>query len=271
MDRTSATDYTDIGGGKRGYRDRNLGSGIPGTALVAADRNAIQEELLSVIEAAGITPVAGTWTQLLAAMRTLFAGGMQVYATPGSTSFTVPTGITKIHAKVWGGGGGGGGVGAGGGGASGGSAGGYAEGIYSVTPGQVLAITVGGGGAAGNGTPTAGGNGGLSSVGSLLSATGGLGGQGAAGGSIAPVNGPGGGGSGGALNVTGAVANAGIINGSFTMGSAGGAAFSSAFVGGFSLSSGNSAGYPGGGGGGGGGSTNADGAVGAAGLVVLYW
>lgn len=73
MDRTSAANWTDIGGGKRGYRDRNLGAGLAGTALVAADRNAIQEELVRVIEAAGIAPAANDWTQLLSALNTLYA------------------------------------------------------------------------------------------------------------------------------------------------------------------------------------------------------
>lgn len=75
MDRTSAANWTDIGGGKRGYRDRNLGAGLAGTALVAADFNAQQEELMGVIEAAGITPLANDWTQLLDALTVLYGGG----------------------------------------------------------------------------------------------------------------------------------------------------------------------------------------------------
>ena len=75
MDRTSAANWTDIGGGKRGYRDRNLGAGIAGTALVAADRNAIQEELVGLIEAAGLTPAAGNLAQVKAALDILYGGG----------------------------------------------------------------------------------------------------------------------------------------------------------------------------------------------------
>lgn len=75
MDRTSAANNVNIGGGRRGYRDRNLGSGLRGTALIAADRNAIQEEILAVQDAAGLTPNASDWTQLLQAGRILFGGG----------------------------------------------------------------------------------------------------------------------------------------------------------------------------------------------------
>lgn len=74
MDRTSASNYADIGGGKRGFRDRNLGAGTRGTTHAAADRNAVQEEILAVIEAAGLTPNAADWAQLLDALRELFGG-----------------------------------------------------------------------------------------------------------------------------------------------------------------------------------------------------
>lgn len=75
MDRTSASNYADIGGGKRGFRDRNLGTGTRGTTHAAADRNALQEELLAVIEEGGLTPNAAVWTQLRDALRILYGGG----------------------------------------------------------------------------------------------------------------------------------------------------------------------------------------------------
>ncbi|MBX9593319.1 MAG: hypothetical protein K2X46_03070 [Roseomonas sp.] len=78
MDRTQAANNVDIGGGKRGFRDRNLGTGVRGTTHAAADRNAVQEEIMSVIEAAGLTPDDGDWTQMLAGMRLLFGGGGSV-------------------------------------------------------------------------------------------------------------------------------------------------------------------------------------------------
>lgn len=52
-----------------------------------------------------------------------------------NTTFTVPTGVTTIRIKAWGGGGG-----------SNGAGGGFVKGDFTVTPGNVLAIRVGGGG-----------------------------------------------------------------------------------------------------------------------------
>ncbi len=75
MDRTSAANYADIGGGKRGFRNRNLLTGLRGTTHDAADRNAVQEEIMAVVEAAGITPNATNWTQLLQGLHVLFGGG----------------------------------------------------------------------------------------------------------------------------------------------------------------------------------------------------
>jgi len=69
MDRTAASDYVDIGGGIRRYRDENLAGGITGTALVALDRNQVQEEILGVIEAAGLTPSNADWAQLRKAIQ----------------------------------------------------------------------------------------------------------------------------------------------------------------------------------------------------------
>lgn len=74
MDRTQAAGYVDIGGGKRGYRNRNAVGGIAGTVIDAADRNATQEELLAIIEAAGLTPSSTNLAQVLAACRKLFGG-----------------------------------------------------------------------------------------------------------------------------------------------------------------------------------------------------
>lgn len=85
------------------------------------------------------------------------------------------------------------------------------------------------------------------------------------------MNGTVGFGSGGYLNVAGQPANAGLTIGTVRLGSAGGGSFGSSMVGAVSLSSGNSAAYPGGGGGGGGGAVNANGANGADGLVIIEW
>ena len=64
------------------------------------------------------------------------------FITVGSSTWTVPTGVTKIYAEIWAGGGGGSLTGGGGGG-------GYTAGIINVTPGGSVSYNVGGGGAAG--------------------------------------------------------------------------------------------------------------------------
>ena len=66
--------------------------------------------------------------------------------TPGTYSFTVPTGITSITVECWGGGGAGGGVSSANGVGGGGGGGAYARSILTVTPGTVYSYTVGAGG-----------------------------------------------------------------------------------------------------------------------------
>jgi hypothetical protein len=69
----------------------------------------------------------------------------------GPGTWTVPAGVTKIYAEVWGGGGGGTGTGGGGGG-------GYIAGIIIVTPGGSVSYSIGAGGAAGSPTASDGGS-----------------------------------------------------------------------------------------------------------------
>lgn len=101
--------------------------------------------------------------------------------TSGTTTWTAPTGVTKVKVICIGGGGGGGGwwsYNAGDGGAGG--YGGIAIGIYTVIPGTGYSAIVGAGGDGSNSTN--GSSGGSSSFGSFLSATGGGGGVFGAGG-----------------------------------------------------------------------------------------
>lgn len=79
--------------------------------------------------------------------------------TGASSPWTVPSGVTKIRVRCWGGG-------AGGNTANGGPAGGYGEGVFSVSPGEQYTVTIGAGGAAFSA-------GGTTSLGALISATGG--------------------------------------------------------------------------------------------------
>lgn len=135
-------------------------------------------------------------------MRQGFSAFVQ-YSAAGNFTFTVPAGITMIHVQAWGGGGGGGGASSGASAGAGGGAGGYAEGVYTVTPGQVIAVAVGLGGLGGNTAGSDGQNGGSTSVGSLLSIPGGTGGKGGVGG-LAVLAGTGSTGAGGnVINLSG--------------------------------------------------------------------
>lgn len=64
MDRINGSGTIDIGGGRRGWRDENLGAGVEGTELTALWLNMVQEEILKVITEAGLTPDPADWTQL---------------------------------------------------------------------------------------------------------------------------------------------------------------------------------------------------------------
>ena len=89
------------------------------------------------------------------------------YTTPGTTSFTVPSGVSSITVYTWGAGGGSGGVTSGNDFASGGGGGGAFSGQtnIAVTGGvTMVTVTVGAGGVAGLNTGTSGGTGGSSSV-----------------------------------------------------------------------------------------------------------
>lgn len=98
---------------------------------------------------------------------------VQIFNVTGTTNFVVPDGVFSVYAEVYGGGGGAGvqdwntGLAHG----EGGGGGGFAGGWVSVTPGQVIPVTVGArgvGSGVGSGT-----GGGTSSFGSFMSATGG--------------------------------------------------------------------------------------------------
>ncbi|EJM09730.1 hypothetical protein PMI21_05462 [Pseudomonas sp. GM18] len=116
----------------------------------------------------------------------LFGGLKGLSRFTSSGSFTVPAGVTQIYVSGCAGGGGGGGtfnIGATGNISAGGGGGGAGQSIirqaYAVTPGQVIAITIGSGGT-GAAIAGSGGAGGATLVGALVTLTGG--GGGAAGG-----------------------------------------------------------------------------------------
>jgi len=184
-----------------------------------------------------------------------------------SGSFTVPSGTTQVRVRLVGGGGGGA-PGSATQAGSGGGAGGYAEGVYSLSPGQTIAVTTGVGGvgqAASAGT--GGGWGTATSFGPFCSATGGNGG--ALGPNVSP-GGDGGIGSGGQVNIQGGIGSD-ASPASFGWGGCGGASF---FGGGgraATTSGDEQLGHaPGSGGGGGYGGACASGA-GANGLVIVEY
>ena len=100
------------------------------------------------------------------------SNGQQLFTTTGTSSWSVPSGVTQVSAVVVGGGGGGAGAGGGSGGGTddgggGGAGGGLAYGTFTVTPGESLTIIVGAGGNGGTGgssSPTNGSVGGPSRI-----------------------------------------------------------------------------------------------------------
>lgn len=239
--------------------------------------NWLYTRIEEVLLAAGVTPAEATSNQLLTALRGLFAPGMWIGLAGAPQSFIVPAGVTRVKARLWGGGGGGGGASGAGGAGTGGAGGGYCEGVFSVTPGASIFVTVGSGGLGGPPSNGLGAQfGGTTSLGSLASASGGAGGLGSVGLGIVTGVVPPGGGAGGYLNLSGQLGGFGqIYVGGGTGGGIGGA---SPFGGGNSHLSiggtGNNGIFPGGGACGGATSSsvaNSSGGRGADGLCILEW
>ena len=115
---------------------------------------------VETIEAMATAPGYSQSTTAIA----IYAIAPITFAFSGSGGFAIPNGVTQITVKLWGGGGGGGWAGLGviapGGG------GGFAEQTLSVSPGQVLNVTVGAGGGAPSSCAVGGGafGGGMSAV-----------------------------------------------------------------------------------------------------------
>jgi hypothetical protein len=119
-----------------------------------------------------LTSNGTTWASSAAS-----GGGQYQYAqyTSGTSTWTAPTGVTRVRVTIIGGGGGGSFNGC----TSSGGYGGAGWGYFTVTPGTGYTVTVGTGGT----TASTGTTGGTSSFGALISATGGTGGTGSADGS----------------------------------------------------------------------------------------
>lgn len=190
---------------------------------------------LPVASWGGSTVAAGGYIYTIGG--TSFNG--QIFNTQGTATLTVPSGVTSLSFKAWGGGGGGGGGGNSGIGGAGGG-GGYTAGTLTVTPGETLTVYVGGGGIGGSfssGGSDAGGGGGGGGYSSLYRNTTPLtvaaGGAGGGGARVATTGGAGGAGGG-----------ANGINGS-TVGNGGGGGGASPTAGGSGGSGGNNPGSAG--------------------------
>jgi hypothetical protein len=158
------------------FQGGNPLTGVDATIVDEDWANAMQEELVAIVLAAGITLDKTNRAQVLAAIRSLIASiphGQQTFTAGGN--FTVPAGVTTIDVELWGGGAGSfasyGAMRSGGG-----RAGGYSRRrISGLTPGQVIAVTIGAAGAAGTTSgPSWPGGGGTSSFGGYMSATDGV-------------------------------------------------------------------------------------------------
>lgn len=74
----TATKAADLfGAGKHGYKDGDKANGIPATDLDAATFNALQEEIVGVIEGQGIALVKGNHTQLRQAITQMIQSGQR--------------------------------------------------------------------------------------------------------------------------------------------------------------------------------------------------
>lgn len=163
------------------FTDGDPVGGVQATVVTDDWLNDVQENILAVLSAAGVTPTKGRANDLLDSMKGRLIG-VRTFSTPGTFTYTPTAGTKYVEVLVVGGGGGGGsnantttaGFAAGGGG---GNAGAISRGLV-LSGFAGLAVTVGAGGAGGPAsTPgTAGSNGTTSSFGSLLTAAGGNGG-----------------------------------------------------------------------------------------------
>lgn len=215
-----------------------------------------------LVECTGAALQVGTATQSQHAATLAQLGLRGLVSLTASGNFTVPPGVYTLDVQGWGGGGGGGGSGGGGGTSGGGGGAGYARKRIAVTPGQIIAYTIGGGGS-GGGAGGSGYTGAATSFGAFFTA------QAGTGGTLNPAGnaGPGGGATGGDVNMFGG--SGGTGSSSNVQGGSGGAAAGGG--GGAGGAQGNAAagGYPGGGGAGGGSASS--GGSGGSGLIVVSY
>lgn len=226
--------------------------------------------------------IAGTSTAWIGAFPAYQIGkNYQIITTTGTSTFTVPQGITKLHIKLVGGGGSGGGANSSGSGnrcgSGGAGAGGYSEGVVDVSATTSVQVYVGSGGQQNN-WGESGQNGGWTTFGTngyFMYANGGIAGSNGCG-SAGSAGGTASGGS--VLNITGGTGGYGspLSSSGIPVGGYGGSSLlgqgGPMIIDDASTFGNNSTGY----GGGGGGSVsyypdNYKGGVGTQGIIIISW
>lgn len=150
-----------------GFATTNLDAGTDSPASARSDIKNALDDVTDIIGARGISDGVASLdgsgkvptSQLPASVANGGSGvpqEIEVWSTPGSHLWTVPAGVTRICAEVFGAGGGGSnGATAPFDTAYGGGAGGYAKASFAVTPGDTVTVIVGTGGTGGTGSLSA--------------------------------------------------------------------------------------------------------------------
>jgi hypothetical protein len=162
------------------FTEGDPAAGVQATVVTAAWMNDIQENIIAILTAAGVTPTKGRAADLLDSIRGTTPGrliGVQVFTANGT--YTPTPGMVTAVIESQGGGAAGAGLATPSAGnvslGAPGTSGSYAKGRFTAAAiGASQAVTVGAGGTVASNT--AGGNGGTSSVGSWITAPGGIGG-----------------------------------------------------------------------------------------------
>ena len=96
MDRITGASTIDLGAGRRGFRDKNTTAGVPGTIVSAAHMNAVQEELLALIERSGVAPSAADLEQLVRSIRSQRLNWMMAAGTANALTLTPSPSFTAL-------------------------------------------------------------------------------------------------------------------------------------------------------------------------------
>lgn len=97
MDRITGDYVTDLGGGRRGFRDRNLSLAQVGTVHNALYHNGVQEEMCGLIEAFGVALASGDWTGVRRAVNRAAGGNLRTL-TASATLTADDAGMVLVNA-----------------------------------------------------------------------------------------------------------------------------------------------------------------------------